>query len=58
MRIWFTHLDYIRLYYRILDEILEGDYIRSFVGFFLSISIINLHSPGSDGRLIRACVCV
>jgi hypothetical protein len=29
------HLDYIGLYYRILNEILECDYIRSFIGFFL-----------------------
>lgn len=32
----FTHLDYIGLYYRILIEILECDYIRSF--FSLSLS--------------------
>jgi hypothetical protein len=49
-----THLDYIGLYYRILNEILACDYIRSFVGFFSSSfsSIVNLHSPGSDVRPI------
>ena len=54
----FTHLDYIALYYRLLNEILECDYIRSFVGlfffvFFFFSSIVILHSPGSDGRPIR-----
>jgi hypothetical protein len=34
MHIRLTHLDYIGLYYRILNEILDCDYIRSFVDFF------------------------
>ncbi len=52
MHIRFTHLDYIGLYYRILNEILECNYNRSFVGFsfFLLLfftSIVILHSPAN-----------
>ncbi len=55
MDIRLTHLDYISLYYRVLNEILECDYILFFrrVFFLFFSSIVNLHSPGGDGRPIR-----
>lgn len=58
------HLDYIDLFYHILIEkkIFEREHICSLIGlfrFFLSsshqssVSLIKLHSPGSNARVIR-----
>ena len=54
MDIRLTQLNYIALYYPILNEIVECDYVSFLRGFFSFFpSIVNLHSPGDDGRPIR-----